>query len=208
MLDFSQRIARLSTNKRALLALRLNKEAADGPPAAHDSSAKWLVAYLVLDQKSAPTIGELRSFLKQRLPSYMIPSAFVALNALPLTSNGKVDRRALPEPYQSRLEAEEAFVAPSTPDEHALAVIWTEVLGIERVGINDNFFNLGGHSLLATQIISRVRHAFRLDLPLHAIFEEPTISGLAQSIESIRLAAQALQSPLSVEMENREEIEL
>jgi acyl carrier protein len=208
MLDFSQRIARLSPNKRALLALRLNREATDAPSAANDSNAKRLVAYVVLNHKQPPTVGELRGFLKKHLPGYMIPSTFVVLDALPLTSNGKIDRRALPEPDQLRLEPEEAFVAPRTAVEQELAAVWTEVLGIERVGIHDNFFDLGGHSLLATQIISRVRNVFQLDLPLHTIFEEPTIGGLARYIESTRLAAQALRSPLGGKMENREEIEL
>jgi acyl carrier protein len=208
MLDFSQRIGRLSPTKRALLALRLNSAAADAPSVTNDSSVKRLVAYLVLNHEQPPTAGEIRGFLKKHLPGYMIPSTFVVLDALPLTSNGKIDRHALPEPDQLKLEPEEAFVAPRTAVEQELAVIWTDVLGIERVGIHDNFFDLGGHSLLATQIISRVRNAFRLDLPLHTIFDEPTIDGLARSIESTRLAAQALQSPPGSEMENREEIEL
>ena len=104
-----------------------------------------------------PTTNELRSFLKQKLPEYMVPSAFVFLDTLPLTPNGKVDRKALPAPDQNRPEAEESYVAPRTPVEELLAEIWAEVLKLDKVGVHDNFFELGGHSLLATQVISRVR---------------------------------------------------
>ena len=124
-------------------------------------------------------ISELRSFLKSKLPEYMVPSAFVMLDALPLTPNGKVDRRALPVPDQRYPELERNFVAPSTPVEEELAQIWSKVLSVEQVGIHDNFFDLGGHSLLATQVISLVRQAFHLDLPLLSLFEAPTVAGLA-----------------------------
>ena len=112
----------------------------------------------------------------------MIPSAFVLLEALPLTPNGKVDRRALPPPDQPGDQADGTFVAPRTPIEQELAEIWAGVLGRARVGVYDNFFALGGHSLLATQVISRVRDAFQIDLPLAALFEAPTIEALADAI--------------------------
>jgi acyl carrier protein len=140
---------------------------------------KRLVAYVVPSQERAPTISELRSFLKSKLPEYMVPSAFVMLDALPLTPNGKVDRRALPVSDQGYPELERNLVAPSTPVEEELAQIWSKVLSVEQVGIHDNFFDLGGHSLLATQVISRVRQAFHVDLPLRSLFEAPTVSGLA-----------------------------
>jgi acyl carrier protein len=143
---------------------------------------KRLVGYVVLHQKQGLAIDELRSFLKQKLPDYMVPSAFVMLEALPLTPNGKVDRRSLPAPDQTRPELWEAFVAPRTPVEELLAGIWAEVLKLERVGVYDNFFDLGGHSLLAIQVVSRLRVAFQVELPLRSLFEAPTIAGLAVAI--------------------------
>ena len=147
-----------------------------------------LVAYIVANQEQAPTISDLRSFLKTKLPNYMVPSAFVLLEALPLTPNGKVDRRALPTPSQNRPEFDEPFVAPCTPVEEELTQIWSKVLSVERVGIHDNFFELGGHSLLVTQVVSRIRDAFEVELPLRDLFEKPTVAGLAEHLETIRWA--------------------
>jgi amino acid adenylation domain-containing protein len=143
---------------------------------------KRLVAYLVTESSQQLSLPQLRSFLKQRLPDYTIPSAFVQLKTLPLTSNGKVDRRALPAPDPTRLEPEETFVAPRSPFEEAIAETWCQVLNIDRVGIHDNFFDLGGHSLVATQLVSRLRDAFAVELPLRSIFESPTIAELAIAI--------------------------
>jgi len=128
--------------------------------------------------------GNLRDYLKQKLPDYMIPSAFVLMKALPLTPNGKIDRRALPAPDNFHNEQEDQFVGPGTPTEAKLAAIWAEVLGLKRVGINDNFFELGGHSLLATQIISRIGQAFAIEFPLRHLFEAPTIASLSKAIET------------------------
>jgi acyl carrier protein len=125
---------------------------------------------------------ELRSFLKQKLPDYMIPSALVFLEALPRTSNGKVDRRALPAPEQNRPEQENPFVPPSTVAQKAITEIWAQVLKVDRVGIHDNFFELGGHSLLAIEIVSRLRDVFQIDLPLRSLFENPTVAGLAAQV--------------------------
>ncbi len=145
---------------------------------------KRLVAYVVPARELAPPVGELRGFLKEKLPEYMVPSAFVVLDALPLTPNGKVDRRALPAPdYQSRPELGGTFVAPGTPVEETLAGIWAEVLGLERVGVHDDFFELGGHSLLATRVVSRLRDALRVELPLRCLFETPTVAELAERVE-------------------------
>ncbi|HKW29806.1 MAG TPA: amino acid adenylation domain-containing protein [Verrucomicrobiae bacterium] len=144
---------------------------------------KRLAAYLVANSEIAT--GELRNFLKVKLPDYMIPSAFVFLDKLPLTANGKVDRRALPLPESVRRESAESFVAPRTPTESALAEIWHEVLRAERVGIYDNFFELGGHSLLMTQVITRVREAFQIELPMRRFFESPTLAGLAAVVEEL-----------------------
>jgi len=154
---------------------------------------KRLVGYVVPHQ--APTVGELRRFLKEQLPDYMVPSAFVMLEALPLTPNGKIDRRALPAPDSTGIESESIFVASRTPVEAALVGIWAEVLKLERVGIQDNFFDLGGHSLLATQVISRVRDAWGVEVPLRHLFEAPTVAGLAELIETILWTASG-PSPL------------
>jgi acyl carrier protein len=148
---------------------------------------KRLVAYVVSDQESIPTPSELRSFLREKLPNYMVPSAFMFLDALPLTPNGKVDREALPAPDTVRPESRGPYVAPRTPIEEALAGIWAEVLRLKQVGIHDNFFELGGHSLLATQVISRVRAAFRVELPLGTIFKEPTVAEQALVIKDMLL---------------------
>ncbi|MEG3971751.1 amino acid adenylation domain-containing protein, partial [Microcoleus sp. T2B6] len=143
---------------------------------------KQLVAYVVPQQEGTPTITDLRHFLKQQLPDYMVPSAFVVLDVLPLTPNGKVDRRALPAP-DLRPELEESFVAPRTPIEEMLASIWSNILLIDSVGVHDNFFTLGGHSLLATQVISRVRDTISIELPLRSLFEAPTIAEFASRVE-------------------------
>jgi amino acid adenylation domain-containing protein len=161
--------------------------------------AQRLVAYLVASQdEEPPTGGELRGYLKERLPDYMIPSAFVFLEAMPLTPNNKVDHRALPAPEQTRPELEVEFMASRTPVEEALASLWTYILGVEQIGINDNFFELGGHSLLATQVISRVRETFKIELPLRKMFESPTISELAEHIEAAVKAGQGVEAPLIV----------
>jgi amino acid adenylation domain-containing protein len=139
-----------------------------------------LVAYFVPAPEQAPDVAELRGFLGLRLPPYMIPAAFVLLPALPLTANGKVDRRALPVPGLSLGAAEP--IPPRTPLEREVANVWREVLGVERVGVEDNFWELGGHSLLATKVLSRLCDSVGLDLPLQALFEAPTLAGFAQRV--------------------------
>ena len=151
---------------------------------------KCLIAYLVYKQQPTLTITELRSFLKEKLPEYMVPSVFVQLETLPLTPNGKVDRRGLPVPEQTRSELEIAYVAPRTPLEQQLAEIWLQVLGLETVGIHDNFFDLGGHSLLITQLFSQVRDTFKVNLSLRSLFKEPTVANVAEMIEIARLSEQ------------------
>ncbi|MEH1869056.1 MAG: amino acid adenylation domain-containing protein [Nostoc sp.] len=145
---------------------------------------KYLVAYFVPIQGQTLTIEELRNFIQDQLPDYMIPSAFVQMESFPLTPNGKVNRRALSEPTTSRPELAQTFVAPRTPTEEILAGIWRDVLGLEQVGIYDNFFNLGGHSLLATQVISLTRKAFKIELSLRSLFESPAIATLAKTVET------------------------
>ena len=146
---------------------------------------KRLVAYVVATQESPPAIRELRSFLQEQLPEYMLPSACVFLEALPLTPNGMVERRALPALDSVRREQTDDYVAPLTPAEEILAGIWAQVLHLERIGIHDNFFDLGGHSLLATQVITRLRNTFQIKLRLATIFRSPTIAELTVVIEEM-----------------------
>ena len=143
---------------------------------------KRLVAYIILKAGQAPSVNELRSFLRLELPDYMLPSAFVFLDQFPLTSNKKVDRKALPAPDQDRPELEVTFVPPQTPVQIELTKIWGELLQLDRIGVHDNFFDLGGHSLLATQVIARVHTSFEIDLPLRSIFDAPTIAQLAAQV--------------------------
>jgi amino acid adenylation domain-containing protein len=159
------------------------------------SGDRRLVAYCVPHHGCILDIRELRSFLQTQLPNYMVPAAFVVLNALPLTANGKIDRQALPAPDQARPSLFEVFVAPRTPIEELLAGIWASVLKVETVGIHDNFFALGGHSLLAVQVMSRLRKVFQVDVPLRALFDAPTVAGLARHVEEVRQAAQSAPTP-------------
>jgi amino acid adenylation domain-containing protein len=143
-----------------------------------------IVAYVVLNHECDTPADELRRAIKEKLPSYMIPSVFVVLEAMPLTPNGKIDRKALPAPDHARPDMEGAFVAPRTPIEEMIATIWCQVLKLEKVGIHDNFFSLGGHSLLATQVAHRVRDTFNVALPLRLFFETATVADLAAYIVS------------------------
>ncbi|HYO59462.1 non-ribosomal peptide synthetase, partial [Archangium sp.] len=144
---------------------------------------KRLVAYVVPEPAREADVAVLRAFLKERLPEYMVPSAFVLLEALPLNPNGKVDQRALPVPEEAQAGAGVSFVAPRTVIEEMVAGIWAQVLGLKRVSVDGNFFELGGHSLLAMQVLSRVRDTFKVDLPFRRLFEASTVAGLARSIE-------------------------
>lgn len=148
---------------------------------------KRLIAYLVPTPATFPNPSTLRPFLQEKLPAYMVPSAFVSLKMLPLTPNGKVDRKALPAPEQVRPELEAVYVAPRNPIESKLGEIWAEVLGLEQVGIYDNFFDLGGHSLLLTQVTSRIHCGFGVELPMRQLFEAPTIATLAEIIANKQL---------------------
>ncbi|MGF7034182.1 amino acid adenylation domain-containing protein [Paenibacillus mucilaginosus] len=147
-----------------------------------------LAAYIVgggvpgKGQNAADFVQQWRMDLRRKLPDYMVPSAFVLLDRLPLSPNGKVDRKALPVPEGGGIR-EQPYTPPRTRTESALAVVWAEVLGLEKVGIHDNFFELGGHSLLATQVISRIRTSLQADLPVHRLFDTPTIAELAAALE-------------------------
>ena len=131
---------------------------------------------------SQVTAQELRLFLTERLPGYMVPSAFVVLDHLPLMPSGKVDRKTLPAPEKVNQATADAYVPPRTPLEQMVAEMWKDILHVERVGVNDNFFELGGHSLLATQFISRLRQELEIDLPLSTLFESPTVVECASAI--------------------------
>jgi acyl-coenzyme A synthetase/AMP-(fatty) acid ligase/acyl carrier protein len=148
-----------------------------------------LVAYVVASNRGT-TGALLQAYLSDQLPAALIPASFVFLDSLPLSPNGKVDRRALPKPAGAGAEWGQIHVAPRTHFEEMLANIWAEILKLDQVGIHDNFFHLGGHSLLATQFVSRVRNSFKCDLPLRTLFEAPTIQGLAQRLqEEVEMAA-------------------
>jgi amino acid adenylation domain-containing protein len=149
-----------------------------------------LVAYVVASNGTARSASrELRAYLQRRLPEHMVPSAIVALDALPLAPSGKVDHRALPSPEPAPLERESAFEAPRTKLERAIAAIWAGVLGVDRVGLHDNFFDLGGHSLLATQMAARIHETLGIKLPLRSLFDEPTVAGV---VARVRAAEDAL----------------
>jgi amino acid adenylation domain-containing protein len=141
---------------------------------------KRLVAYIVPNREPAPTIRELRNFLKQKLPNYMVPSAYVLLDSLPLTLNGKVDRRALPDPGRTEQQDHNEYVAPRDETETVLCKLWGEILKVDRVGINDDFFAIGGHSLLAAKLFSRLDEHFGRSLPLGVLFSAPTVRLLAE----------------------------
>jgi amino acid adenylation domain-containing protein len=165
--------------------------------------ARSLVAYFVARAGASPSKEELRAHLEARVPDYMIPSAFVLLEALPLTPNGKVDRRALAA-LAPGAEASEVYVAPRGATEEALAKIWSEVLGVERVGAADDFFELGGHSLLATQVTWKVREAFGVELPLRALFEHPTVAALSALVDGERAGGNGSNAPAAIAPFSRE----
>ncbi|WP_341528319.1 amino acid adenylation domain-containing protein [Nostoc sp. UHCC 0302] len=155
---------------------------------------KRLVAYIVPNQIDV-SVTTLKRFLQEKLPNYMVPAVFIILDSLPLTPNGKVDRQNLPACDRSRPELEETFIAPRNFTEETLFSIWAELLGLEQIGIYDNFFNLGGHSLIAVQMLSRIREGFQVELFFHHIFANPTIAGLAGLIEQHSHLKQQLQRP-------------
>jgi amino acid adenylation domain-containing protein len=154
-----------------------------------------LIAYVTSIETPPPTAERLRTFTRERLPDYMTPNSFVVLEAMPLNSSGKINRRVLPALTQTRLETGTAYVAPRTTIEELLADIWSRVLGVERVGVFDNFFTLGGHSLLATQVMARIGQVCAVDLPLRTLFDHATVSALALQVEQAQDQSQGRQSP-------------
>ncbi|MHC5915817.1 MAG: amino acid adenylation domain-containing protein, partial [Nostoc sp.] len=169
---------------------------------------KQLVAYIVASPELTPSQADLRHFLQGQLPEYMVPAYFVFLDTLPLNPNGKIDRRALPAPDTFTLGLSTKFVAPENLTEEVLASIWAKVLRLEQVGIHDNFFELGGHSLLATQVISRIRQAFRIEIPLQLLFENPTIATLAEALPQNQTLENAPQNQTIPQVANRESASL
>ncbi|HSU14720.1 MAG TPA: amino acid adenylation domain-containing protein [Longimicrobium sp.] len=169
-------------------ALRTHPNVAECVVAARPDAAGVLrlAAYFV-PRGAAPSGGELRAHLATRVPEYMLPTAYMALDAIPLSAAGKVDRRALPDPGAGDAEA---FAAPETPDEAALAAIWAELLGVERVGVEDDFVSLGGHSLLGIRVVSRVAARLGVELPLRAVFEAPTVRALARRVAEARVESE------------------
>jgi amino acid adenylation domain-containing protein len=144
-----------------------------------------LVAYVVAEGEGTPGTTEMQGELRKRLPEYMVPSVFILLTEMPLTPRGKVDRRALPAPDRLRARSEVEFVAPRTAAEEVVAEIWMEILGLDRVGMYDNFFDLGGHSLLATQVLSQIQSIFRVDVPIQDLFQIPTVENLVEAISKV-----------------------
>jgi len=164
---------------------------------------KRLVAYIVTNNKNELNAAGLKSYMRSELPEYMVPTAIVFLDELPLTPNGKLDRNALPIPEISRDDLASQYVAPSNDGEEKLVQIVSELLQVEKVGINDNFFELGGHSLLATQFISRIREAFDVELPLKVLFEKPTAAEIVQEINRASQEEKVLSTTPSIERVSR-----
>ncbi|MCA1612749.1 MAG: amino acid adenylation domain-containing protein [Acidobacteria bacterium] len=171
-------------------ALRGHPSVRESAAAVLDDAAgdRRLVAYVVPKHNQSPSVEGLQSFLREKLPEYMVPSAVVTLEALPLTPNGKLAREALPAPGRAQAGSGVEFVAPRTPIEETLAGIWAQVLGVDKVGVHDNFFRLGGHSLLVAVLMSRVRNTFEVRLPVRTLFESPTVAELALSVEQHLIA--------------------
>jgi amino acid adenylation domain-containing protein len=172
-----------------------------------EGQAGRLVAYVVGEAGRRPTAGELREHLRKQAPEYMTPQAFVLIDEMPLTPNGKVDRKALPATTDARLEPEDTYVAPRNSVEESIVDIWSQLLGVDPVGVNDNFFAVGGNSLLAIQLTSRLKKAFDLELQLRVIYDHPTPAALGATV----VKAQAEQSDVSelarllAELENMSE---
>ena len=162
-----------------------------------------LVAYAVMHESMSVGAQELRAYLKEKLPDYMVPSAFVFLDAMPLTPSGKLDRARLPAP---EFASAGAYIAPRTPMEKKLALIWAEILRLDRIGVDDNFFDLGGHSLLATRLASRIKQVFGVEPALRAVFELPTVAGLSGHIEAICWAGARSSARADSDHDQTEEI--
>lgn len=173
-MTLKERIQELSPKQRATLMERLAGNI--------NEQNVQLVAYVRMQRGAAMDEGVLRKHLEQELPEFMIPSRFVALDTFPTTPNGKIDRVALPEPAEAAAGGGADRTMPRNDIERQLAAVWSELLRIPQPGIHENFFQLGGHSLLALQLLTRVRAAFRVNLPLRRFFDAPTVAGLAEAV--------------------------
>ncbi|MBO0755433.1 MAG: hypothetical protein J2P54_06200, partial [Bradyrhizobiaceae bacterium] len=166
---------------------------------------KHLVGYVIASEENAPSIDDLRAFLKERLPEYMVPARFVFLDTLPLTVNGKVDRNALPAP-STKLSSIGKGGMPQTETEKIAAALWSELLHVDGIGLDDDFFDLGGDSITAVALVTRLRAAFGCEPGLAVLFERPTIAGISQVIDMLALTSRG--PALTAESANREEFEV
>lgn len=175
----------------------------------HGDGDYRLVAYCSTRRQQRPAVSELRANLAKILPEYMLPSEFIFLDEFPLSPNGKVDHRQLPAPDSTRIagKSEEEYQAPDSEIELALATMWEEVLRVNHIGVNDNFFEVGGHSLLAAGVLSRIRERFGVALPFRTLFEAPTVAALAMRIDTILWGNRGSDSPPELSID-REEIEI
>jgi acyl carrier protein len=149
---------------------------------ANESGETRLLGYFTASGHECPTVTELRQFLLEHLADYMVPAAFVRLDVMPMTANGKVDRGSLPAAADSRPELEVPFIPAESPTEKQLIKIWVQILGLNRIGIHDNFFDLGGHSLAASRVVSQVIQEFQIEVPLQVLLQSPTIAEMAAVI--------------------------
>jgi amino acid adenylation domain-containing protein/non-ribosomal peptide synthase protein (TIGR01720 family) len=175
-----------------------------------DALEKILTAYLVTNEPEKIEINEIKHFLSKKLADYMIPAAYVFLESFPLTPNGKIDRKALPDPdfADVQRELDKTFITPRNQNEEKISEIWCKVLHLEKAGVTHNFFELGGHSLLATQVISRMKNEFKINIPLRTIFEKPTIEGLAAEVERLIISGSAETAPPIIPVKRTEDIPL
>jgi hypothetical protein len=169
---------------------------------------KYLVAYFVLSPNVSVSISDLRSFLRETLPDYMIPAVFIRLAVMPLTQSGKVNRHALPAPDHSRDRQQEQLVAPRDDIETTIEGIFAKILNVEQVGIFANFFDMGGHSLLATRVLSRINERFAVHLSLKNFFMAPTVAGVSETVKTILWAVRDQSGTSGIQTGEREEIEL
>jgi acyl carrier protein len=183
------RIEQLTPRQRRHLADLLGTETAASSPN-DDAVAKQLIAYIIPASDNEISPKELREYLRDYLPEYMIPTAYVSLSKFPLTPNGKIDRQALPDPEPDWEAADYEFAGPRNPIETELVNIWSQALGIDLISINDNFFDLGGHSLLVTQIISQIRARYGVDIPVRVFYNASTVIELAERIQIARWAVE------------------
>jgi acyl-CoA synthetase (AMP-forming)/AMP-acid ligase II len=160
-----------------------------------EAGEKRIVAYVVPAPNRSIAVAGLKSFLQQKLPDFMIPAQFVLLDQLPLSPNGKVDRKRLPDSLPEKRWETSASIPPQTPTQRVLAKIWLAVLKLERIGIHDSFFDLGGHSLLATRVVTRIRRELNVDLPLRVVFDRPTLARLSEAVEDAMRNGQRAQTP-------------